>query len=48
MYKVLDQKEHAVATGQAEVDKANQQLQSAAAAADSTLVRLHCHKVSFT
>lgn len=48
MYKILDQKEHAVTIGQAEVDKATQQLQSAAAAADSTLVRLRRHKPSAT
>ncbi|XP_059194160.1 uncharacterized protein LOC131975473 [Centropristis striata] len=37
MYSVLEHKEHAVATGQAEVDKATKELQSAAAAAGSTL-----------
>ncbi|XP_044053326.1 uncharacterized protein LOC122876738 isoform X2 [Siniperca chuatsi] len=40
MHMVLDQKEHAVAIGQAEVDKATQQFQSAAAAADSTLGKM--------
>ncbi|XP_045892129.1 uncharacterized protein LOC123961062 isoform X2 [Micropterus dolomieu] len=40
MYKVLDQKAHAVAVGQAEVDKATQKFQSAAAAADSTLGKM--------
>lgn len=40
MSNVLDQKERAVNIGQAEVDKATKQFQSAAAAADSTLVRL--------
>lgn len=47
MYRVLDQKERAVAIGQAEVDRATQQLQLAAAATDSMLVRLH-YKLSFT
>ncbi|XP_038558413.1 myosin-16-like isoform X2 [Micropterus salmoides] len=40
MYKILDQKAHAVAVGQAEVDKATQKFQSAAAAADSTLGKM--------
>ena len=44
MFKVLDQKERAVAIGQAEVDKACKMFQSAAAAAESAQVRRHHHK----
>ncbi|XP_054467804.1 cyclin-dependent kinase 11A-like [Anoplopoma fimbria] len=40
MYWALDQKEHAIAVAQAEVDRANKQFQSAAANADSTLYRV--------
>ena len=39
MSQVLDQKEHAVIIGQAKVDQVTKMLQSAAAAADSALVR---------
>ncbi|XP_078106026.1 coiled-coil domain-containing protein 183-like isoform X1 [Sander vitreus] len=37
MYKLLEQKQHAVAVGQAEVERAAQHFQSVAAAADCTL-----------
>lgn len=48
MFKVLDQKERAVAIGQAEVEKVSKMFQSATAAAESTLVRRHHRKSDLT
>lgn len=38
MFKVLDEKEHAVSIGQMELNRANKTFQWAAAAAESTVV----------
>ena len=46
MRNVLEEKEKAVAIGQAKMDEVTKQFQSATAAADSTLVRLLHHKHS--